>query len=101
MIDTLRRHRPLYVLFARAGVLYLLVRALLTAASAGAGADGAGFDNPVGIVILVTLLGVIDLRRRNEKMLWSNLAYSGWHTAGVFAAAGTLGEFLLAFLKGG
>lgn len=98
MIETLRRHGALRVLLIRAAVLYALIRVVVTAATAGAGPDGPGFDNPVGIVILVAVLGAIDLHRRNEQMLWRNLGYGAWHTVGMFAVVATAGEFLIALL---
>jgi hypothetical protein len=96
MIAILKRHFALHVLLTRAFVLYALIRIIVTIATVGAGPDGPGFDNPAGIVALVTILGVIDLRRRNERMLWQNLAYGTWQTSGLFTAVATVGELLIA-----
>ena len=87
---------PLRPLALRAAILYVLLRLLLAAVSAiGAGSDAPSFDSPFGIVLLVTALGAIDIRRRGESMLWANLGYPTFVLWGIFGAVALVGELLL------
>ncbi|MCE9601620.1 MAG: hypothetical protein K8S21_05310 [Gemmatimonadetes bacterium] len=84
----------------RAFVLYALLRLLLGGISAAGTRLGvASPDSPVGIVLLVTVLGAIDLRRRGESMLWANLGFPLMAIWGVFGAVAISGELLLFMLR--
>jgi hypothetical protein len=91
---------PLRSLLVRALVIHAGLRLLVAGVGAAAERSGGGSpDSPFGIVVLVTLLGAIDLRRRGEAMLWADLGYSPVVTAGVFGAVAFTGELLLAFVR--
>jgi hypothetical protein len=96
MRPALQRFEPLKPLVIRAAILYALLRVLLGAISAaGTRLNLASLDSPVGIVLLVAVLGAIDVRRRGEAMLWANLGYPLMAIRGVFAAVALSGELLL------
>ena len=94
--SVLRPLEPLRHLLLRAAVLFALLRALLLvvgALSARAGAPSA--DSPLGIVLLTMILGYIDLRRRGEVTLWSNLGFSPVAISGIFASVAAIGEVVV------
>ena len=94
--SVLRPLEPLRQLLLRAAVLYGLLRALLQVSgvlSERVGAPSA--DSPTGIVILTMILGYIDLRRRREVTLWSNLGFSPVTITGIFASVAAIGEVLV------
>ncbi|MGV3708883.1 MAG: hypothetical protein ACO1Q7_08575 [Gemmatimonas sp.] len=41
-------------------------------------------DSPVGVVLLVMTLGLVDIQRRHERLLWANLGLSLGHLAMLF-----------------
>jgi len=95
-----RTWKPLQPLAIRAFFLYGPLRLLLSGISGAAALVGAETpDSPAGIVLLVAVLGAIDMRRRGESMLWSNLGYPPLATAGVFGAVALSGELLLFVLR--
>ena len=99
MLPAPQRVAPLRPLALRAAILYVLLRLLLAAVSAiGAGSDAPSFDSPFGIVLLVTALGAIDIRRRGESTLWANLGYPTIVSWGLFGAVALVGDLLLARL---
>lgn len=93
VLDTLRRHVVLQPLVLRAGVLFVVVHLILSALGVVAKAN---FANPSGVIILMTILGVIDLRRRSEVILWANLGYGRWLTSVIYGSVGLAGEVLWA-----
>lgn len=100
MRPAMQRFEPLKPLVVRAFILYALLRLLLGGISAAGTRLGvASPDSPVGIVLLVAVLGAIDLRRRGESMLWANLGYPLMATWGVFGAVALSGELLLSMLR--
>jgi hypothetical protein len=94
---------PLRVLVLRALLSYPLLRALLVVvaaileAFAGRGA-GAGLESPVGIVLLATALGAVDIRRRGESLFWANLGYAPAIPPILFGAAALVGDLILAWI---
>lgn len=93
MFNTLRRHVALQTLVFRASVLFVVVHVLLS--FLGVLAE-ASFANPAGVIILATVLGAMDLRRRREITLWANLGYEQWFTWAIYGAVGLAGEALSA-----
>lgn len=93
---------PLRVLALRAAVGYLMLRALLLVvalllvAFAGGG-DVTQLGSPVGIVLVATAVGSIDIRRRGESLFWANLGYSPLVTRGLFTVMAVLGEVAIAW----
>jgi len=87
MVTALSRHTALRILVGRALLLFVLVTIVMIALDV---------DSPVGVVLLVAVLGWIDLRRRREALFWANLGYSVWLTTGVFAAVAIAGETVFA-----
>ena len=70
---------------------------VLIVAFAGGG-DVTQLGSPVGIVLVATAVGDVDIRRRGETILWANLGYSPLVTRGIFGAAAILGEVTLAWI---
>jgi hypothetical protein len=97
------RFAPLRVLAVRAAVGYLMLRALLLVIAAllvafAGGGDVTQLGSPVGIVLVATAVGEVDIRRRGESIFWANLGYSPLATRGLFGAAAILGEVALAWI---
>ncbi len=92
---------PLHLLVLRAALLYPPLRLLFAGVSMWVElAGGDPFEvRPVAAVVLTTLLGAIDLRRRGEALLWANLGYPMLLTLAPFAAIATLGELVLALAR--
>ena len=86
MLAAISRHSALRILVSRALVLFVLVT-ILSAASQ--------VDSPIGVVLLVALLGWIDLRRRRESLFWANLGYNVGQTTGVVAAVALAGTIFV------
>lgn len=100
MPEALRLLFPLRTLLLRALVIHAGLRLLVAGIGAAAERSGGSSpDSPFGLVVLVTVLGAIDLRRRGEAMLWANLGYSPVVTAGVYGAVAFSGELLLALVR--
>jgi hypothetical protein len=100
MPSAVRALAPLRIIALRAVVGYPMLRALLFVISALASAFAGqpvieDFESPLGVVLIAAALGVVDIRRRGEAMLWGNLGFSQWTIAAIFAAAATLGEIVL------
>ena len=87
------------MLVVRAIAIYVFIRIGATALGSPA-PGGPGFDNPFGIILLVTVLGAIDLRRNREWMFWHNLGYATPLLYSVFAIVASIGELLLAVFVG-
>jgi lipopolysaccharide export LptBFGC system permease protein LptF len=51
---------------------------------------------PVAIVVICAVVGIVDLRRRRETMLWENLGVSTLQLASLFMLVAAIGELLLA-----
>ena len=91
-------------LLARALVLWALVRTLVTLvyllmpSYANEGSSVPPRPSPIAVVILCTLIGIIDLRRRREVSLWANLGLSTAQLALLFAVAATIGESVTALV---
>ena len=94
----------LRALLLRAGVLWVLLRMLLVAASLLAALTRddpvevakSALGNPVQVVVLCTVVGLIDVRRRKEIALWNNLGLSSTQLTLLFALVATVAELLLA-----
>ena len=85
-------------LATRGATLWLLTRVLISfvfAVPRIAGADAA-HPNPGAVVAICVLVGLVDLRRRGEEMLWSNLGVSRTQLVALFAATAAIGEIVLA-----
>jgi hypothetical protein len=89
---------PLLPLAWRATVLYAVVRPLFAVASHLAESEGGSADHPLGIVVLVTILGAVDIRRRGEVLFWGNLGFPPVVTSGVFALVALAAEVVLVSL---
>ena len=68
------------------GVVFLLLRT---------GGAEAPRPNPVLIIAICAIVGLIDLRRRGEEMLWSNLGVSRTQLVLLFVATAIIGEIML------
>lgn len=91
--------RTLVPLLVRAGVLYVLLRALLAGVSLVAtGETGGSPDSPLGTVI-ATIVGLVDIRRRGEFVLWYNLGVGRWQIAMLYMSIAALGESLVVALS--
>lgn len=95
-------HAALRALLLRATVLWALLRMLVAAAvlmaesmSASASDMSTSFGNPVGLIVLCSILGIVDIRRRQELVLWGNLGLSATQLATIFALVAGSGELLL------
>ena len=79
----------------RATILYLLLRVV---ASIGASEHRVGGELgfSLGVVFLAIALGQVDLARRGERILWSNLAYTPMFIASWFGGIAIVGELALA-----
>ena len=87
MLTALTQHAALRILMGRALWLLVLLTIVMTAVRV---------DSPVGVVLLVAILGWIDVQRRRESLFWANLGYSVWMTTGVFAAVAACGATVFA-----
>jgi hypothetical protein len=97
MPNFLYRHMAAYRLLVRAIMVYVLLRiALAFLGQVAHNGPGLPLDNPVGIVLLMALLGIIDIRVRQERLFWANLGYSMWNIGALFALVATAGECLVA-----
>lgn len=93
----LAKHVALQRLVLRGVLLYIPLRIILSFLGFAARAGGMiSPDHPLGILVMTAVLGGIDLRRRGEAALWSNLGYGVLTTRGVFAAVALAGELLIA-----
>ena len=93
----------LRAILVRALFLWGLLRALVTLVYSlmpSYASDGMPLPpprpSPIAVVVLCTLLGIIDLRRRKEALLWANLGLSTTQLALLFAAAAVTGELMIA-----
>lgn len=88
-------------LLRRAVILYALVRTIIGALAGAAARAGEAVtaEHPVGIVILVALLGQIDVRRRGERLLWANLGVGLTDVALLFAAVAVAGEWFVRVMR--
>jgi hypothetical protein len=92
----------LRALVTRAVVLWMLLRAFLTAvflllpsSAVNGGQAESPHPDPVAIIVICTLVGVIDTRRRGEAMLWANLGVPMTQLTLLFAVTATVAETLL------
>lgn len=90
VIKTLRRHGALRYLVVRASFLFVLLRIVVSAAKV---------ENPVGVIGLMTVLGVIDSRRRGEFALWANLGYDRWMTGALYGGVALFGEIVISVMR--
>ncbi len=87
----------LRALLLRAVVLWILVRLLVGSVGALTGDDGPSLNSPLGIIMISCALGLVDIRRRHERVLWANLGISLVAAGTVFASIATIGETALFF----
>jgi hypothetical protein len=84
----------------RGVILWALLRVLVTAAmlfaATGSPSPMSSSPNPVAVIVLCTLLGSVDIRRRREGVLWANLGVSSAQLALLFTLVAAAGETLLA-----
>ncbi len=85
-------HAALRALLLRATVLWALLRMLVAAAARIA---ETSFSDPVGLIVLCSVVGIVDIRRRRELVLWGNLGLSVTQLATIFALVAGSGELLL------
>ena len=87
------------VILPRADVLWALVRLVVAVAPLVAGAPfGSVPASPIGVVILCGFVGLIDVKRRRERVLWANLGVSRRALYVMFAAGAIPAECLLALI---
>ncbi|MEO6526253.1 MAG: hypothetical protein ABIP93_06485 [Gemmatimonadaceae bacterium] len=77
----------------RAVVLWLLLRASLSMVLM---VLSGLLPNPIAIIVICTIVGIVDIRRRRETMLWHNLGVSTTQLASLFLLTAVTGEMLLA-----
>lgn len=91
----------LRALLLRAVVLWISVRLLVSVvgalAAALAGGGGPPLNSPFGTILISCALGLVDIRRRHERVLWANLGISLVAAGTVFASIATIGETALFF----
>jgi hypothetical protein len=87
-------------LATRAATLWVLVRMLIGVVFllARTGGGAAPRPNPVLVIAICTIVGIVDLRRRGEETLWSNLGVSRTQLVLVFVATAIVGEIVLALV---
>ena len=86
------------VLALRGIYLWILVRLLAMAAFAFAASQGGEPQGmpPVGVIPLCITVGLLDVRRRQERALWGNLGLSLLAVGGIFGVIAIIGEIVLA-----
>ncbi|MDB4883021.1 MAG: hypothetical protein JWL95_1787 [Gemmatimonadetes bacterium] len=93
-------------LAARAAASWALLRTLITAvfllvppteATATRVAEPSS-PNPIAVILLCVIVGIVDLRRRREIMLWGNLGVSLAQLTLFFAVIATIGELFIALV---
>jgi hypothetical protein len=87
----------LRALLLRAVVLWILVRLLVVAVGALMEGGGPSLNSPLGVILICCALGLVDIRRRHERVLWANLGISLVAAGTVFASIATIGETALLF----
>ena len=93
----------LRALAMRAVVLWALMRTLLAAIlllGARSSAEAAvTVPNPLLVIVLCSVLAIVDVRRRHERMLWANLGCSPAQLTVPFAIVAAAGEVLLSVVR--
>lgn len=86
------------VLAVRGIYLWIFARLLAMAAFAFAASQGAEPQGvpPVGVIPLCVTVGLIDVRRRQERALWGNLGLSLLSLGGIFGVIALIAEVALA-----
>ena len=86
------------VLAVRGIYLWIFVRLLAMAAFAFAASQGAEPQGipPVGVIPLCVVVGLVDVRRRQERALWGNLGLSLLSAGGIFGVVALIAEIALA-----
>lgn len=85
------------VIVPRAVVLWGLIRLIFAALPLAIGlAFGSLSPHPIGIVFLSGIVGLIDVSRRGERILWANLGMPPKGLYALYAAAAIPAECLLA-----
>lgn len=96
MLDR-RAFVPLAPLAIRAVLMAVGLRLTLMVVSALlVSIGGDPVDNPLGIVGLNAALGIVDIHRRHEQMLWANLGYPFGVIAVLFAGVAAIIELVVA-----
>lgn len=92
-------------LATRAVIVWAMVRLLVSAVFAlvppeitASGATIRATPSHAVIIALAVIVGMVDLRRRGEWMLWANLGISVMQLALLFAGTALAGELLLSLL---
>ena len=87
------------VVFLRALVLWALIRLAFAMLPLSGGAPIGSMPVPaIGIVMLTSVVGLIDVRARGERMLWANLGVPAYAICAVYAAAAIPAEIILAIV---
>jgi hypothetical protein len=60
--------------------------------------SGGARPNPVAVILICAIVGMVDIRRRREAVLWKNLGVSTSQLVLIFAAAATIGESMIALV---
>lgn len=86
------------VLALRGIYLWIFVRLLAMAAFAFAASQGGEPQGmpPIGVIPLCVAVGLVDVRRRQERALWGNLGLSLVTVGGILGVVALIGEFALA-----
>ena len=89
------RHAVTRDLFLRALIMWALVRVMLAMVSTGGyvvvGAPPIHV-HPVSMILICGGLGLVDVRRREERALWGNLGISARTLAAMYCAGAAVGE---------
>ena len=85
------------VVLPRGLVLWGLTRLIFAALPLAVGAAfGSMPPSPIGVVFLSGAVGLIDVHRRGERILWANLGVTPKGLYAIYAAAAIAAECLLA-----
>jgi hypothetical protein len=96
----LTRDAAMGALLRRAFALWVLVRLVFGALSVAAQAAGSSVSpNVAGLVLACGLVGMIDIRRRGERVFWANLGVSPQFLFAVYCAAALPGEIALKLVR--
>jgi hypothetical protein len=85
------------IVVPRALLLWLLTRLAIAVLPLSIGGSfGSLQPHPFALVLLCGVVGLIDIRRRHEWILWANLGISPLGLAAIYATAAVPAEWVLA-----
>lgn len=85
------------LLLPRAVAAWALTRLIVAAVPMSMGLDfGSMAASPIGVILLVGAVGLVDIRVRREELLWANLGVTSASLYGIYAAAAIVPELIVA-----